>query len=50
MAEYDVGGECHISKPFDAQELELKIKRTLENIKTFEDSRSDINVSQDFTS
>ncbi|MCK5707353.1 MAG: response regulator [Candidatus Aureabacteria bacterium] len=36
MEEYDCGGECHITKPFDANELLEKIKRTLEDIREFE--------------
>ncbi|MBN1521146.1 MAG: response regulator [Candidatus Aureabacteria bacterium] len=40
MAEYEVGGECHIPKPFDGQELVEKIRRTIESISTFETKRS----------
>ena len=36
MAEYQAGGECHITKPFDAVEMVEKIERTLTNIKDFE--------------
>jgi DNA-binding response OmpR family regulator len=40
MAEYEVGGECHVSKPFDAQDLLEKIKRTIEDFKNFEKNRN----------
>ena len=39
MAEYDVGGECHIPKPFNGKDLVNKINRTLSNISSFEKER-----------
>ena len=45
MAEYEVGGECHIPKPFNGQDLVDKIKRTLQDISTFERRRSEDDVS-----
>jgi len=50
MAEYEVGGECHIAKPFNGQELVNKIKRTLQDIATFERRRSDDDASENIDS
>ena len=50
MAEYEVGGECHIAKPFNGQELVEKIKRTLQDISTFEKRRRNDDASKNLDS
>ena len=47
MAEYDVGGECHIPKPFEAKDLIEKINRTLENFKAYDKERRPSDGNED---